>query len=320
MKAKNQWLENLRHSIKGCYSSDWFAADRSFLTLKSFWTPFLIILIVFVALFSKVVTDENLIFGFDATVTDWYDWFKIPLWVLALLIPVLGLFNANHKSEQAKAALELTKIQNNFANYYKHIEEFKKYVENLQLHFHDGVHEIEVVVNSHFLHSQLYPDAKEKGLRMVTAVPLRFKELACEAAELFLAVTNSNDEIFHANVGIRTEEIQRILETQTKDSVSFDASKENDAPNGWTVEGSNQVNLIDLFLALNSKFQVYLRLYSFDAKFDEHGHCYRLFRNLEELIGIHSSEMENYSTMTSQALIKQLTRYKEQIRLEINEM
>lgn len=116
---------------KAYWLGEWFDPHTSFLKLPSFWAPFLIIIAIFAFLCWKVSFDEHLVFSRSWTVQNMYDWFKIPFWVLALLIPVVGLFNANHKSEQAKAAMELTKSQNNFANYYKHMEEFSKYIDSI---------------------------------------------------------------------------------------------------------------------------------------------------------------------------------------------
>jgi hypothetical protein len=60
--------------------------------------------------------------------------FKVPLGTLAVGLSIIGIFGANHRSEQTKrqiertvAQVEITKSQNNFANYYKHIEEFEKF-------------------------------------------------------------------------------------------------------------------------------------------------------------------------------------------------
>jgi hypothetical protein len=100
----------------------------------------------------KVIHDQELVWGLDSRVEQWYEWFKMPLWVLALLIPVLGLFNANHKSEQTRASMELTKAQNNFANYYKHLEEFSKYVGVVSKDFDPYVK-----VQIKALHSKLFP-------------------------------------------------------------------------------------------------------------------------------------------------------------------
>jgi hypothetical protein len=84
---------------KAYWLGEWFDPHVSFLRLPSFWVPFLIILAVFVILCTKVSFDEHLVFSRSWTVQCMYEWFKIPFWVLALLIPAVGLFNANHKSE-----------------------------------------------------------------------------------------------------------------------------------------------------------------------------------------------------------------------------
>lgn len=58
--------------------------------------------------------------------------FKLPIAILALLIPFGALFAANHRSEQSRYAAELAESQNRFSNYYKHVDEFTKYLENYQ--------------------------------------------------------------------------------------------------------------------------------------------------------------------------------------------
>jgi hypothetical protein len=62
--------------------------------------------------------------------------FRFPLGILALGLSIIGICGANHRSEQTKRQIErtslqidLTRSQNNFANYYKHMEEFDKYCE-----------------------------------------------------------------------------------------------------------------------------------------------------------------------------------------------
>ncbi|MBO0154594.1 MULTISPECIES: hypothetical protein [Vibrio] len=44
-----------------------------------------------------------------------------------MIIPIVALLAANHRSEQTKEQIRVTNQQNNFANYYKHIEEYEKY-------------------------------------------------------------------------------------------------------------------------------------------------------------------------------------------------
>ncbi len=85
-----------------------------------------------------------------------FSYYKLPLGILALLIPTIALLASNHRSEQTKAQIHESKSQNIFSNYYRHVEEFEDYVssminiENSHLHF-DNVRE---------LHSKLFPDSK----------------------------------------------------------------------------------------------------------------------------------------------------------------
>ncbi|WP_425054224.1 hypothetical protein [Pseudomonas abyssi] len=57
--------------------------------------------------------------------------FKLPLGVIALIIPIFALLAANHRSEQSKEQMRIAQEQNNFSNHYKHVEEFEKYCSNM---------------------------------------------------------------------------------------------------------------------------------------------------------------------------------------------
>lgn len=58
---------------------------------------------------------------------------KVPLAILALLIPSIAILAANHRSVQSAEMMKLTQAQNTFSNYYKHREEFGKHIEKLGL-------------------------------------------------------------------------------------------------------------------------------------------------------------------------------------------
>lgn len=79
--------------------------------------------------------------------------FKIPLGILALIIPIVALLAANHRSEQTKEQMYLASANNNFANFYKHTEEFESY---LMEHEDD---KIKVSLPRKF-HRLAFPDAK----------------------------------------------------------------------------------------------------------------------------------------------------------------
>lgn len=54
--------------------------------------------------------------------------FKFSIAISALIIPASALIATMHRSEQLSKQIELLMGQNNFANYYKHLEEFEKYL------------------------------------------------------------------------------------------------------------------------------------------------------------------------------------------------
>lgn len=62
-----------------------------------------------------------------------FELFKAPVAVTGFALPLLGLIGLNHRSEQTKKQISATGDQNRFANYFKHLEEFKKHVEGLDL-------------------------------------------------------------------------------------------------------------------------------------------------------------------------------------------
>ncbi|MCA2465995.1 MULTISPECIES: hypothetical protein [Vibrio] len=62
-----------------------------------------------------------------------FELFKAPVAVAGFALPILGLIGLNHRSEQTKKQISATGEQNRFANYFKHLEEFKKHVEGLEV-------------------------------------------------------------------------------------------------------------------------------------------------------------------------------------------
>lgn len=56
------------------------------------------------------------------------EYFSVPISLCALNIPIIALFSANHRSEQTREQMRISSSQNTFANHYKHMEEFEKYL------------------------------------------------------------------------------------------------------------------------------------------------------------------------------------------------
>jgi len=58
--------------------------------------------------------------------------YKLPLTIFALIIPIIALLAANHRSEQAKAQILALNEQNVFENYFMHVDEISKYMGKFQ--------------------------------------------------------------------------------------------------------------------------------------------------------------------------------------------
>ncbi|EOX3980714.1 hypothetical protein L4D16_19045 [Vibrio alginolyticus] len=90
--------------------------------------------------------------------------FSLPITIISAIIPIVGLIALNHRSQQTKVQLDkaetqlkianaqylLAQKQNIFTNYYKHIEEYEKYIDKIGLH----------IANSRESHSTMFPKAK----------------------------------------------------------------------------------------------------------------------------------------------------------------
>lgn len=146
-----------------------FDPHVTFLKLKS--VAYVIITIVVVAsliALTILVFTPNL--KFNPSSEGWnnaIEIFKFPLGLLAVSIPLIALFAANHRSVQSKAQMELTQFQinltqtNNYiTNYYKHVDEFQKYLGSHHFGFNEKKEEHPKVAYPRKLHKVLFPEAK----------------------------------------------------------------------------------------------------------------------------------------------------------------
>lgn len=108
---------------------------------------------------ASVQTASILNFEFTARGMNYviFDLFKAPLAILGFGIPILGLLGINHRSAQTKRQIQLSELQNNFTNYYKHIDEFDKYIVET-LH---GEKWFKSSMERRHLHKKLFPKASE---------------------------------------------------------------------------------------------------------------------------------------------------------------
>ena len=135
--------------------SRWFDPNKSFFELLIVRITFYFIISLSVVFFILITYNSDL--SCDLTYNG-FNYFivvyKVPLGTLAILIPAIAVLATNHKSEQTKAQLKVATEQNNFVNYYKHLEEFEKY-----LNAHTDKSFFYHSINN--LHGVLFHDAKD---------------------------------------------------------------------------------------------------------------------------------------------------------------
>jgi hypothetical protein len=111
-----------------------FDSGTDFFKLRIVWGTFIAIWVIAGVFIWIIAANSNLEWcltgdGFNYFATT----FKVPLGVLALMIPIGAVYAANHRSVQTKDQIKATLEQNKFTNYYKHKEEFEKYVTNIDV-------------------------------------------------------------------------------------------------------------------------------------------------------------------------------------------
>jgi hypothetical protein len=113
--------------------------------------------------------------------------FRIPLSILTLVIPLVALISANHRSEQTREQLRLSNNQNNFTNYYKHIDEFEKHCQKQW-----NKYEFEISKPRSF-HKMLFPKAMDGQFTISSDFIISIDEFLSHILDISRAL-NSADE------------------------------------------------------------------------------------------------------------------------------
>lgn len=113
-------------------------------------------MLIFSGLIYLIVKDSSLEIGSSYLIVNQIiTIFKVPLGVLASLVTILMLLAVAHRSEQTKEQIRESRTTNRLSNYFKHIEEFEKFMLKVSNAYEDvdfqGVRR---------LHKILFPDAK----------------------------------------------------------------------------------------------------------------------------------------------------------------
>lgn len=150
--------------------SDLFHPEQSLFSLPVVqWTFSLFFLVAIILAVAIAINDPAPFSMTSKGLNNAADYFKIPLAILAIGLTFIGIYGANHRSEQTKrqieralhqiqlttAQIEITKGQNNFSNFYKHIEEFEKYCSSIE-------GDIFKITHPRQLHRIIFPNANAK--------------------------------------------------------------------------------------------------------------------------------------------------------------
>lgn len=96
---------------------------------KSFRAAILIPFFISLSLFILIIKNNSLIFLWTYEgINNLLIIFKVPLGILALIIPFIAVINANHRSKQTLLQLKEANLQNTFSNYFLHKKEFSIYI------------------------------------------------------------------------------------------------------------------------------------------------------------------------------------------------
>ena len=167
-------------------NSNFFDPHKSFLSLNIVKVTAFTLLTFSISIAIIIVCSSNLTFnwgyeGFNLFFTV----FKFPLSIAALIIPVIALLAANHRSEQTKEQIRVTHEQNVFSNYYKHIDEFTKYLSE----------RVDKDVDLRFAHHNIYQDASSGNYAinpLLLEMLSRLDQIVSDIDRLYTAGTDSN--------------------------------------------------------------------------------------------------------------------------------
>ncbi|EHZ2645127.1 hypothetical protein V4U24_001146 [Vibrio parahaemolyticus] len=162
-------------------------ASRAFTDLPSF--QIVTIIFSFLALTSTylIVKNTPLYWDFSSNgFNTFIETFRFPLGVLAAYIPILGIIGINHRSVQTLKQIELAANQNNFSNYYKHLEEFEKYW--------GEVLNRKKTPQLRFIHLNMFPLAKMGKYEPVTLRELGANQQLVNGFEIILQIIRNDEE------------------------------------------------------------------------------------------------------------------------------
>jgi|GEM_PF-4344467 len=266
-----------------------FNPGFSFFNLSIVRYTIFIFVVVIVMISLLILISENLNFCFKADCfAKFASLLKVPFAGLAVLGSILALYATNHRSEQAKENMRLSTVQNNFSNYYKHIEEFEKYVEKIKnnnISLFRGL-----VVDSRSLYSVLFPESHSGNMSMSYLSLEVLNNSFSKIIDSYLDMLNSNNFqksilffmadqkeacFFHFKHSIKYEEKENYADDDDDIVLSTDVAYEGRT---YLFDGTNVEHfmwrIVNFFTIYNTlmKFDINYSSEKFDSKVDQYKH------------------------------------------------
>ncbi|WP_214508945.1 hypothetical protein [Pseudomonas brassicacearum] len=200
-----------------------FDPNTSFLNLRIVRVTFGYLLAIALAITLAIIYNGNLTtnfsyIGFNTALTI----FKVPLGILASIIPIIALLATNHRSEQTKEQIRLTIENANFSNYYKHTEEFEVFIEKHALK--DSLK----IEYPRKLHKIIFPYAKKGNYRVPSSINSHIDECLIKILDATKGIENrSGNEWRKALLSMRdpvnsfAKHYQISMPSQSGKSISF---------------------------------------------------------------------------------------------------
>lgn len=122
-----------------------FHPEKSLFELRIVRRTLYVTGIVAIVVALLIAINTKLVFSFtDTGFNEAVKMFQVPLGIIAIGFTLIGIYGANHRSEQTRRQIErnaeqiriateqmsITEGQNKFSNFYKHVEEFTKYCQS----------------------------------------------------------------------------------------------------------------------------------------------------------------------------------------------
>ncbi|WP_078085451.1 hypothetical protein [Microbulbifer mangrovi] len=260
-----------------------FSPNKSFIELPIVWFTISIISFISIACAAFITANGGYKLTLNANGFNFFlSEFKFPLGILALIIPVVALLAANHRSEQTKAQIHATNSQNLFTNYYKHIEEFEKYISN-----HQNLKEN--IKSPRNLHKKIYPKARlgETSVSRETIDKIERRSAAITQVMIQFSTCHrgtQNDSIFDLN--------SKIDELASELNVTYNFKNgKNLTYKGMTISLPN-LELKYLFIRARRVAQLIDTLLSFDTQFEP-------THSLRKILSINIERLPSYQVNES---------------------